>query len=434
MALDFHHASALESARFSAQVAIPNVIQGLFKKRALPTRLAAKAGVDAASYALMEGLTDKYGVEPFFVKVVAEDTLVVHHPDDIRLVLEGSPARFGSDPDAKRKGMVAFQPDALTLSRGDLWQARRTFAEAVLETRSPLHSLAASFLAKASEEAARLEGTLDWDSVNDAFRRLTRRVVLGEAAADDVALSEELEALMAAGNKMPGEPAEGYDAFVARIEAYLELAEPGSLSGLVASAPSAPGGAAGQIVHWLFAMGDTLPANAFRALALLATHPEQLALARASVEGVDLSTPAGVAGLMYLAGVLQEAMRLWPTTPMFGRVALEDVRFSRGQVLKAGTPVLIVNSFNHRNRSAVEYADRFAPEAWVDGDAATTWRFNFFSNGPQGCPGAGLSIMLGQAVLAHLVSKDLTVSGATLNPQKRLPHALDVHTLKVTLG
>ena len=52
---------------------------GLFRRRTLPTRAAALIGLDAAAYRLMEALVSKYGPDPFWVKVVTDDTLIVHH-------------------------------------------------------------------------------------------------------------------------------------------------------------------------------------------------------------------------------------------------------------------------------------------------------------------------------------------------------------------
>ena len=75
------------------------------------------------------------------------------------------------------------------------------------------------------------------------------------------------------------------------------------------------------------AMGDTLSANTLRALAALATHPEQRAEARKEIAAADISTPQGVASLKYLAGCLLEAMRLWPTTGLFARVSTRDIEF-----------------------------------------------------------------------------------------------------------
>jgi cytochrome P450 len=435
---EFPKASLLEGIRFTAQIAVPGVIQGLFVKRALPTRLAAVAHADQLGYQLVEGMVRRLGPDPIALKVGKDDALLVHSPGDIQFVLDGSPSPFAADPDAKRKGMSAFQPDALTISRGDLWQDRRRFAEAVLDTGAPLHRLAPRMTEVALDEARGLvgAGTLRWPQINAAFQRLTRRVVLGESAADDTAITEQLAELMSAANRMPGKPAAGYDRFIARVQDYVDRAEPGSLCGLVAEAPQDEATKpAGQIVHWLFAMGDTLAANVFRALALLATHPEQLREVRAQLAGADLAEPKAVAAQEYLAGCILEAMRLWPTTALFGRVAIQDVTFPSGAVLPAGRQVFIYNLFNHRNRDRIPFADRFAPGEWVSGDAGKDWSFNFFSHGPQGCPGAGMALFLGQAVTGHVVSTHTPLlSGASLDPRKRLPYALDIYSVAIDLS
>ena len=437
MSLDFRHASLVEGVRFTAQVGVPNVVLGLFAKRPLPARVASTAHADDLAYLLVQGLVKKYGPDPFWVRVAREEALLVHHPNDIRIVLGGSPEPFASDPDAKRKGMAAFQPDALTISRSPLWQNRRAFAEAILDTSQQLHRLAPGFLAVVDDEVERIgaQPSLDWTVVNAAFQRITRRIVFGESAADDVSVSAELGELMAAGNKMPGKPADGYAAFLHRVQTYVDAAEIGSLCSLVADAPSdGETDVAGQLIHWLFAMGDTLAANTFRALAALATHPLQLAEVRAELDGADLTEPKSVVGLDYLAGCLADAMRLWPTTALFGRVTTQDVRFPNGQLLPAGSQVLIHNLFNHRNRARVPFADRFAPEEWASGTAGEDWSFNFFSHGPQGCPGANLAMLVGTAFLAGVLDRaEPRLSGASLDPGKGLPHGLDIYGIRVHL-
>lgn len=442
MSLDFKHASIADGVLFSTQVAVPNVVQGLFRKRQPVVSAASLVQADLLAYRCTAALVKRYGADPFYVRVVAEEALLVHHPDDVRIVLEGSPSPFASDPDAKKKGMAAFQPNALTLSRGDLWSGRRAFAEAALSTGKPTHRLAKGFVGRAAEEAGALlalDRPLVWDDVNAAFQRLTRRVVLGDAAAEDTKITEQLGRLMDAGNKMPGKPAKGYDQFHALLAEYVEAPDPAALTGMVAAMPARLRGAEvdppGQLVHWLFAMGDTLPANLFRTLAVLAGHPLALAEVRAELDGKRLDTIKTVAGADYLAGCIQDTMRLWPTTALFGRVTESDVRFTNGELVPAGTQVLIHNLFNHRNRARIPYADRFAPEEWVSGDAAADWSFNFFSHGPQGCPGAGLSIFLGQAFLAKLLTAadPVVESGPKLGPGKPLPYGVDLGALKIRL-
>ena len=425
MALEFKRANAIEGVRFTAQVGVPNIVQGLFRKRELVVTTVGKLPADYLAFRLVEGLARKYGPDPFWVRVGAEDTLLLTHPDDIKIVLGGSPSPFAPDPDAKRKGMTAFQPTALSISRGDLWANRRAFAEAVLEPSSPTHSLAKVFAAIAVEEAGALlatDETLRFATLNATFQRITRRVVFGDAAADDTALTDQLGELMAAGNKMPGKPAEGYDAFHAHIASYVAAPDPGALTGLIAAAPSDDEtDVPGQLIHWLFAMGDTLPANLFRALALLAAHPDALDHARADDE--------------YLAGCIFEAMRLWPTTALFGRVQAEDYRWVNGQKTPAGTPLLIHNLYNHRNRDRIPFADRFAPEEWSEGSAGSDWSFNFFSHGPQGCPGAGLSIFLGQAFVREILSRATPeiAEGPALSADKPLPYGFDIYSAALSL-
>jgi cytochrome P450 len=427
---DFPHASVLEGIRFTAQVGAPNIILGLFNKRELPTRIASTVGADYLGYRLVEGMVRSHGPGPFYVRVAKDEALLLTHPDDLKFVLGGSPDPFASDPSPKRKGMTAFQPDALTISRGDVWADRRRFAEAILDTEKPMHRLAQPFTDVAADAANELaQGEMDWQTFNGVFQKMTRRVIFGDKAADDTELSEMLTELMSVGNKMPGEPAPGYHEFIARIDGYVSAPEPNSLCGLIADAPPlSEGEPSGQLVHWMFAMGDTLAANTFRALGVLSTHTEQQHEVRAEMKDADITTAAGVASLKYLAGCLLEAMRLWPTTALFGRVATRDVEFPSGAVLPEGTQVLIYNVFNHRNRDRIPYADRFSPGEWASGDAGNDWAYNFFSHGPQGCPGAGLSVFLGQATLAHLLDAGTpAVSGTRLDPTKPLPHSVDLY-------
>ena len=433
---EFRSAGVVDGVRFTAQVGLPNVVQGLFKKRPIVATAASAAKVDAMAHLLVEGMVERYGPGPFYVRVAADQALLLHDPADIEFVLSQSPDPFASDPEAKRKGMSAFQPDALTLSRGDLWRNRRAFAEHVLATGKPLHPLAPTFVRVVDDAAnaiARRE-SFDFTDVNLAFQRITRRVVFGDEAADDVRITDLLGDLMAAGNKTPGKPAAGYDEFVARIQAYIDHPAADSLVGRFAGSPhDGSTHPAGQAVHWLFAMGDTLPANLFRTLMVLATHPEPLDEVRAELAGVDLNDPSDLAGLDFVGGCILDTMRLWPTTPLFGRVTTRDVEFPGGQVLKANTQVLIDNAFNHRNAARLSYAHRFAPGEWAGGDAGDSWLFNFFSHGPQGCPGAGLSVFLGQAFLAKLLAVRTPLCDAGIDPGRALPHALGIYGPRIRL-
>jgi hypothetical protein len=261
-------------------------------------------------------------------------------------------------------------------------------------------------------------GELRWDPWNEAFRRITRRVVLGDAAADDSDLSETLAEMMSEANGMPGATSERYPAFITRLGRYVSAAEPESLVSRFGGAPAdAETKPVGQIPHWLFANGDTLAINAFRALAAIASHPSQRAKVDAEL--------AGHGDLPYLEACLEDAMRLWPTTTMLSRETVADTDW-RGFEVPAGTQVLIPNTYLHRDRERIDYADRFAPDRWTSGEAGDEWSFNHFSRGPQGCPGAGLTLLIGKAVLARLLREHRVVlESPRLDPTRPLPHMLD---------
>jgi cytochrome P450 len=434
---DFPHASLLEGVRFTAQVAVPNVIQGLFRRRRTAVALASKTGADALAVGFMAGLKRRYGQGPVWIRVGKDEALVLLGREPIRHALEGSPDPFAADPEPKRSAMAKFQPDALTISRGEDWADRRRFTEAVLETGKPIHTHADRFAGICAEEVARLREhpTLEFETFNHAIRRITRRIVLGEAAADDEDLSNMLGELMDKSNPPGGGDASLYGRFTAALRSYVEAAEKGSLVGLIPAAPvtehTKP---AGQVTHWLFALGDTLAINAFRALALLAAFDGERERVRAEAAAADLRSGEGVAGLSYLGACLQEAMRLWPTTAMLSREVVRDVEWD-GAPLRAGTQVLIINAFTHRDGEEFAFADRFEPEQWLSGSAADDWSFNHFSHGPQGCPGTALALFVGQAVVGGLFrDTDMRLIGPALDPQKPLPHTLDYFETRLALS
>jgi cytochrome P450 len=434
MADKLPRASLIEGIRFTAQVAVPNVVQGLFRRRRKAVGIACRLDADGHAVGLIEGLRRRHGRRPLWIRVAKDEGILVCTPEDVRRVLEGAPSPFAADPDAKKRGMSHFQPEGLTISRSPEWEGRRRFAEAVLDTGRQ-HRLSDRFREVAQEEGAKLldevGDTLEFDPFNRAARRITRRVILGDAAGSDEEVSELLATLMDEANGMPKErTGDTYDRFMAKVRKYVEAAEPGSLAALFPEAPAPPNTKLeGQAVHWLFALGDTMPANALRALALIASHPRQRGEVERELAAADLSTPDGIAGLSYLDGCIEEAMRLWPTTAMLSRVTTEDVTWN-GDVLPKGTQIFIVNTFNHRDRETYDFADRFAPEIWPE--ARDDWMFNAFSHGPQGCPGAGMTLFIARALLAQLLTtRQFRLLQPKLNPDKPLPHMFDFYSVKL---
>lgn len=417
-------AGLLENASFNALVIVPNVVQGLFRRRSAAAKAAVASDLDGKAVTLLAGMSRRHDGGPVWVRAGLDEALLLLDPQDVARVLQGAPENYGSDPEAKRKGMVHFQPDALTISRGEDWRSRRRFTEAVLGDAG---KLTARIELITAEEIERMisdsDGTLSWEPWNRAIQRIARRVILGDSAAGDWALTDTLERMMGGANNMPDKPSKDLPAFHARIEAYLERAEEGSLVSLFADAPAdARTSPAGQVPHWMFALGDTLAINALRALALLSQRPEHVARARRDDGGA------------YLTACLQEAMRLWPSTPMLSRETLTDLAWTDEETVPAGTQVIIVNTYCHRDPDRVQFADAFAPEQWLAGDAADNPSFNHFSRGPQGCPGTTLALLVGRTVLRTALEHPLKLRYPSLREEKPLPHMLDYFAIKLAVG
>lgn len=423
-------ASPLTQLGFNLLVVLPNVAQGLFRRRPLPVRVATRLDVDGRGARVIGVIRDRADAGAVWLHVLGDRAVLAVDTPELRQVLERSPHPFASDPAVKSKGMSYFQPNALTLSRGELWHDRRRFTEAVLDTDRPRHRSADRFAAVAREETqALLDASgrrLAWTAWEGAFRRIARRIVLGDEARHDEHVTDLLVRMMQKANTLPSGSSPYLEPFLARVAAYVANAERGSLVGRFPDVPSDTRiDVVGQVPQWLFAIGDTLAINSFRALALLVTHPSQ----RPSADEL-----AAGASSEHLQACLEEAMRLWPTTPLFGRVTVDDVRMAGGGV-PAGTQVLISNTFNHRDGARHPTADRFDPSVWLDGDAHADWSLNHFSRGPQACPGAGIARWVGAEVLGTVLSAtEPRLLRPRLDPRRPLPSMLDHFRLRFELA
>ena len=382
-------------------------------------RVAHVAHTDGLLVRSLEGMNRNHGGLPVWVKVMRDDALLMFDPADIARSLSESPEPLAADPEAKRKGMTHFQPNALTISRGDDWRSRRRFAESILG-RAPADRAREIAREEAEELLDECGGEFGYEPWNAMFERIPRRVVLGDAAADDEELTEMLASMQSSANSMPDEPHEDVEEFEARIAEYIDRAEEGSLAALAASAPqderTKP---SGQLTHWLFAMGGTIAANTMRCMVALASHPAQRDLAAADQD--------------YLDACFHETMRLWPTTNMLSRVSLEPTDW-HGETVPAGTQFLVLNHYAHRDRDRVPYADRLAPEEWIEGDAGDYEGFNHFSRGPQGCPGAAIALILGRTALSAVLERGLASASPMLDPSKPLPYMIDFFGSRIRLA
>jgi cytochrome P450 len=418
-------ASLPESLAVVATGLLPAIFRGLFSPRRGAMKLLTALDADRRAVAVLTKLRRKHHGEG--LRLLGGRIVVLWGAEAIKDVLDHSADAYAGDAGAKAKGMSHFQPDALTLSRGAVWRDRREFNEAVLASRQRTHPLAGRFLAVVADEVGRLslDGRLEWPAWEVMFDRITLRVIFGDRAREHQQLTALLEQLVGESNRLVGlKPSEDYYEFYGLLERQLLDPDPESLIGRLRDAPQSDRTRiVHQIPHWMFAMRDTLAANAYRALAAVVADPEVSRRVLEEITHADLTDPEAVADLRCLEGCLQEAMRLWPTTPLLARETTREVTLA-GHELPAGTQVMLLNVFNHRDPETVADPDRLHPERWRE--RTRDYRFNHLSNGSQDCPGGPLVLLLGKAVLGGILARsELTLEHPELAAGERLPHMLN---------
>ena len=429
-------ASRTASARILASVVAPILARGVILRRPRVVALAERLDADRRAVRALQRLRRRYGPGPVRLRLPARELAVMLSADHVREVLERSPETFVVSNLEKRGALSHFQPDGLLVSDGELRAERRRFNEAVLDTARPVHHLADAIVATVREEgqhvaeAADGAGVLTWDDFIVAWWRMVRRIVLGDAAADDATLTDELGTLRAAANWSYLRPRRTAvrRRFMERLRAHVDRAEPGSLAALVAGTPaSAATAPVGQVPQWLFAF-DAAGIATFRALALLAAHPAAAEEARREAEDAAADGPRV---LPHLRACLLESVRLWPTTPVILRDTRTETRWGSG-TLPAGTAVLIIAALFHRDDETFPFADRFAPELWADGGRPPEAALVPFSAGPAECAGRNLVLLVASTMLAALLERHryrLQPPGR-LGPDRPLPGTLDPFRLR----
>jgi len=437
-------AGVLDTLALAVDVLAPTFAKGVIVRRPAVVALAERLELDRRAIGRMQKLRNKYGSGPLMLPLPIRKQAVILAPEHARRVLDESPEPFSSASSEKRAALSHFEPQGSLISQCPQRTARRRFSEDVLEHERAVHHMVDRFLPMVDDEAGRLlakargQGELDWEIFNAGWTRMVRRVVFGDGAADDQEISDLIISLRKAANwafmhpKKPGMRTR----LLERIQSYLDRAEPGSLAAVAASVPkSADTKANHQVPQWLFAF-DAAGMATFRALALLAAHPDQAARARD-----ELRAHPGIERqyLPFLRSTVLESLRLWPTTPAILRQSTRETRWDQG-TMPAGTGVLLFTPFFHRDDQRMACADRFTPELWLKDDKVRDvqdrdWPLVPFSSGPVMCPARNLVLMLTSVMLGALIDEGEGVR--TLNPSQqgrlnpaRLPGTLDNYSLR----
>ncbi|WP_104204051.1 cytochrome P450 [Billgrantia saliphila] len=434
-------ASVAESLAVLNDVFIPNVAKGVLIRRPKVVGIAERLGLDRRAVHRLQQLNEKYGSGPLMLQVPGEKTMaLVLDPEHANRVLDQSPEPFATAEQAKRSALAHFEPDMALISHGPERDERRRFNEAVLQTECPVHGLGERFVEVVKQEVDELlhdtrqrGDSLDWGTFFETWARVVRRVVLGDTARDDHALTETLGKLRAAGNwgfMHPGRDSLR-DALHERLRLYLRRAEPGSLAAEVARVPTnETTQPEQQVTQWLFAF-DPAGMATFRTLALLAAHPEHARLAQEEAASLEQQPRPE---LSYLRACVLESLRLWPTTPMVLRQSTETTLWENG-AMPADTSLLILAPYFHRDDRYLASANRFDPDLWLQPEGAVEWPLIPFSGGPGICPGRRLVLLVTSTALARLLAqREFRLDPPTrLLSSKPMPPLLNNYDLKFKL-
>lgn len=433
-----------ETAAFLMDVFIPTAAKGPLIRRPRAEALAERLGLDRRAVTRMQKLDAKYPAGPLLLRLPFRKQAVVLRPDQLHRVLAESPDPFSPASSEKRGALAHFEPRNVLVSTGTDRTVRRALQEQALDTASPVHRFADSFLPVIEEEAdtlltAAMAGTgtaggmLDWPLFTAAWHRAVRRVVFGDAARDDVELTDMLARLRKDANWSGLKPRRHSvrTEFLGRVRAGIDAAPPGTLAfalrGLPDSDPTAP---SDQVPQWLFAF-EPAGMAAIRALALLASHPSQAAQAREEAA----TDQSGGRNLPFLRACVLESLRLWPTTPMILRQTTREVAWENG-TMPARCGVLVFAPYFHRDGRRLTQADSFDPSLWLQHDDAGSggpedWGVVPFSDGPVRCPGRQLVLLLTSALLARLLQDNtFTLESHRLSPDRPLPGTLNHFALR----
>lgn len=436
MSTSLRRARVIDTMRVGAEVLAPTIATGVIQRREPIMGLVDRLRLDRHGIRRMQRLRARHGTGLLRLRVPGRSMALVLSPDEVGRILGDAPEPFSPASAEKRAALAHFQPHGALISHGEARPQRRHLNETVLDTHQPQHRLAGSIAAVVADEAMRLIGTattagqLTWEDFSAQWWRIVRRVVLGEQAADDQLLITQLESLRRRANwaQLAPRARRTQQRFAGRLAGYVDHAEAGSIAGLLADVPAGPDAdPPGQVPHWLFAF-DAAGIVTYRTLALLATHPEHAATAREEVN-TDLSSRPQQ--LRFLRACVLDSVRLWPTTPLLLRETTCPTEWD-GTTLPAGTTLLIYTPFFHRDERTLSYADRFAPDIWLDGTARENPALVPFSDGPAQCPGENLVLLVASTLLAHLLAARNfpQAGGHPLDPEHPLPATVNPFALR----
>ena len=158
-----------------------------------------------------------------------------------------------------------------------------------------------------------------------------------------------------------------------------------------------------EVVTFVLAGHETTATALTWACYLIAAHPLVRERLEAEIDAVLANGPLtfeSCGQLRFTTMVFQEAMRLYPPAPAFGRKAVRDVKLN-GYVVPRGSSVFVSPYVTHRNERYFDEPHEFRPERW-ENPQVPKFAYFPFGGGAKMCIGEPFAKMEGIIALATI--------------------------------
>ncbi|KAB7506176.1 Cytochrome P450 4C1 [Armadillidium nasatum] len=161
-----------------------------------------------------------------------------------------------------------------------------------------------------------------------------------------------------------------------------------------------------EVDTFMFEGHDTTAAAINWALYLLGQNPEIQNKAYEEIESIfgkseREATSSDLREMKYLECCIKEALRLFPSVPLFGRELKEDIKIGE-YVIPKGTSVMISTYRLHRDSEVFPDPEAFKPERFFPENSVNRNPYAYipFSAGPRNCIGQKFALMEEKVILS----------------------------------
>lgn len=367
-------------------------------------------------------------------------TYLVTHPDDVKHVLVSASDNYEKTPRLTGTRGRRFFGSGVVTAMGAAHLRQRRMLQPVFH-----HTVISRFATLVAESAnTMIAGWADGaeidvhDAMLDVTQRITARALLGEEPEAEIdqfraAVSVRrryqeylLASILPFADRLPARPQREYAHARRAMDAIIGSAIERRRA---ASAPS--GDLLSMLVHARYDDGSGMTDEQIRdevytlSIAGYETIAEGLtwswyllsegveaetmlaAEARDAARAHDALGPTDVTTLPYTRMVLAEAMRLYPPTWMFVRVAQHDDVLPSGVLIAAGSKIYLSQWVMHRNPRWFPEPERFDPRRFTSDAIKTRPRLSYlpFGAGRRLCIGEEFAWMQGVLILAAVARR-----------------------------